>query len=127
LCGVGIYWYELYYRGPTEAVFFGTWKISGPDITSLYYEFKPDHTYHVFGVSPELAPNERDILETGRWYAGGEFVYVRIPFEEASYTMLIPWHIDSMSPSEVQVHAGRVHVIFKRVSLPSSAASLQPR
>src|SRR5438067_4093814 len=126
-CGVGIYWYERYYREPTEAAFFGTWEIRDPIFpeTPLYYDFKPDHTYHLFGIISELAPNKRDILETGRWYAGGDFIYVRIPFEEASYTALIPWYIDSISPDQVQVHAGRVHVVFQRAAHFSHSASNQ--
>ena len=124
LCGVGIYRCERYYRGPTEAIFFGTWEIRDPIFpdTSLYYEFKPDHTYHLFSLSPQQ-PNDRSNVETGRWYAGGEFIYVRIPYENASYTGLTPWHIDSTSSTEVQVHAGRGHVVFRRVSLHSPPAS----
>ena len=130
--GALIYSYERYHRGPTEAAFVGTWEVTlefshivMPSGAPLYYEFRPDRTYRLFGMTPELAPNERDVLETGTWYAGGDFIYLRLPWEQASYTALVPWHIDSMSPNEVQLHVGSTRAVFKRVSARSPSASNQ--
>jgi hypothetical protein len=112
--------------------FFGTWEVTlqfshivMPSGGPLYYEFKPDHTYRLFGINPQAPPNDRDIVETGTWYAGGDFIYLRLPWEQASYTALVPWHIDALSPNEVQVHVGSTRGVFKRVSLPLPSASNQ--
>ena len=130
--GALVYSYERYHRGPTDAAFFGIWEVTlefsdilMPPGNPLYYEFRVDHTYRLFGVVPQPAPNDRDIVESGTWYAGGDFIYLRLPWEQVSYTALVPWHIDAMSPNEVELHLGRTRAVFKRVTLRSPSASNQ--
>ena len=101
-----IYGYERYYRDPDESYFVGTWYgdyvpntlyLGPPDIG---FQFNPDHTF-----------------EAGRWYAAGEFLYLRIRQDTGGdpYDMLEVWHIDSMTPNEVHLTQPGGHAILKRV------------
>src|SRR5436305_12068475 len=71
--GALIYGYERYYRGPSESAFYGTWEATLNEDSTVYYEFRPDHTFLVFG-SPAL--DEESFLVKGRWYAGGPNMYL---------------------------------------------------
>jgi hypothetical protein len=110
-----VYSYERYHRGPDYSFFIGTWR-GELECLGEYrtgYRFKPDHTYeerHMLGDEEVWAP-------AGKWYAGGDFVYLRHRFEDASgpYDRLEPWHIDSMTPNEVRMHYEGLHGTFKRV------------
>ena len=52
----------------------------------------------------------------GKWYAGGDFVYLRHRMNDASapYDQLEIWHIDSMTSNEVRMHYEGLHGTFKR-------------
>src|SRR5437016_6113922 len=77
LCGTLVYVYESYYRGPGESILIGTWQ---PETeASLYYRFKPDHTFEGFDPALEVddTPTSRlSVFESGTWYAGGTYIYL---------------------------------------------------
>src|SRR4051794_34095488 len=90
-CAFGIYFYERYYRGPDENFFVGSWRgdyvpttlyMGPPDIE---FDFRPDHTF-------------TGDWDRGRWYAGGEFLYLRVRLDNGGdpYDTLKVWHIDSI-------------------------------
>ncbi len=72
--GALIYAYERYYRGPSESAFYGSWEATLNEDLTVYYEFRSDHSFVVFG-SPDL--DEESFLVRGRWYAGGPNMYLR--------------------------------------------------
>jgi hypothetical protein len=103
-----VYGYERYYRGPDDSVFIGTWRgeadYTGEQRTG--YHFKPDHTF------------EGEFEPDGKWWAGGEFLYLRLRLDDASgpYDRLEMWHIDSMTQTELRMHSNwGVHSVLKRV------------
>ena len=121
MCGVGIYWYECYYRGATERALFGTWEQLTDDGRS-YYALKPDHTFEV--IDPD-APYGPLTFAKGHWNAGGKFVYLRLHVEEPSDRELIVWRIDDISPGELRIRynpGSPVHSL-KRVESDSPHAS----
>src|SRR2546423_6800912 len=81
----GIYAYERYYRGPDDSFFVGTWRGNADHTpeTRIGYHFKADHTY------------EGEFEPSGKWWAGGEFLYLRLRLDDASgpYDKLEIWHI----------------------------------
>ena len=75
-----IYTYERYYRGPSESAFYGTWREeedapSGPANSPVYWEFHPDQTFSRFLISS--FDRSKISLFEGRWYAGGQNLYLR--------------------------------------------------
>ena len=104
--GALVYSYERYYRGPDDSFFVGTWRGEEDSIgeTRIGYRFKPDHTY------------ESEWDADGKWYAGGDFLYLRLRLDDASgpYDMLQAWHIDSMTPNELRMHWEGLHAVLKR-------------
>src|SRR5262250_1481237 len=69
-----VYSYERYYRGPDERLFVGTWRGEADYFgeNRIGYQFKPDHTY------------EGEWEPSGKWCAGGEFLYLRQRLEDAA-------------------------------------------
>ena len=110
-----VYAYERYYRGPDYRFFIGTWR-GELECLGEYrtgYRFKADHTYDervMFGDEEEWIPQ-------GRWYAGGEFVYLRHRVETAYgvFHDVDAWHIDSMAPNRVRTHHEKLYGTFERV------------
>jgi hypothetical protein len=110
-----VYSYERYYRGPDDSFFVGTWRgeLGCLGENRVGYHFKPDHTYEdllFFGDSESLA-------QAGKWYAGGDFIYLRVRLDDASgpYDRLEAWHIDSMTSAELRMHSDGLHATLKRV------------
>ena len=75
--------YERYYRGRDDRFFVGTWR--GEYVDTLFlgdprvsYCFKSDHTYD------ELVPDSAAVFHRSRWYAGGDFIYLRVRKEDAN-------------------------------------------
>src|SRR6266511_5147132 len=99
-----IYTYERYYRGPNDSFFVGTWRGEADYTgeTRIGYRFKPDHTFE-----GEWEPD-------GKWFAGGEFLYLRLRLDDASgpYERLQIWHIDSMTPSELRMQSDGLHAVL---------------
>jgi hypothetical protein len=112
--GTGIYVYERYYRGPDDSFFVGTWRGRQDSLGGDYigYHFRADHTYE------KILPIEGEdfVSPTGKWYAGGDFLYLRARLDDASgpYDKLEIWHIDSMMPTEVRMHYDGLHASLKR-------------
>src|SRR5438093_12616864 len=69
-----VYSYERYYRGPDDSFFVGTWRGEADYTgeTRIGYRFKADHTF------------EGEWEPSGKWYAGGEFLYLRQRLDDAS-------------------------------------------
>ena len=110
-----VYSYERYCRGPDDSFFVGTWRgeLDGLGENRTGYRFKPDHTYEkllAFGDSESWS-------QGGKWYAGGDFVYLRVRWDDASgpYDRLEAWHIDSMTSAELRMHSDGLHATLKRV------------
>jgi hypothetical protein len=111
-----VYSFERYHRGPDETALFGTWRghyenTLGEDRTG--YRFKADHTYE------ERLPygDSESWLQRGRWYAGGDFLYLRVSLDDGSdrpFSTLQAWHIDAMTPTELKIHYGWSHLVLKR-------------
>jgi hypothetical protein len=106
-----VYSYERYHRGPDESFFVGTWRGDylpktlywGP--ARVGFHFRSDHTYE-----GETAPS-------GRWYAAGDFLYLRLRLDDASgpYDRLETWHTDSMSGDELRMHSEVMGVALRRI------------
>lgn len=110
-----VYSYERYYRGPNDSVLFGTWRgelgCLGENRTG--YRFKPDHTYDwCLGCE-----DGESWGQAGHWFAGGDFIYLRIRVDEPSgpYDRLEAWHIDSMTSTELRMHYDGLHAALKRL------------
>ena len=117
LLGVLIYRYERYGRGPTDTVLVGTW--SGEFVDSLAnfepgYRFKADHTFEELASFGNL---ELEVSQTGRWYAGGDFLYLRIPIEmdDGWHSRLEAWHIDAVTRTELRIRFERSTLALRRV------------
>lgn len=131
--GALIYGYERYYRGPSEAAFFGTWQGTvdwhGND---WYFQFGADHTFSIWMRWLEDADKEPEFVAKGRWYAGGRFLYLRYSSEfRPDGPELDLWLIDDVSPQELRLkywRNGGIHP-FHRVDSVTTRASnpaLQP-
>jgi hypothetical protein len=128
-----VYGYERYYRGPNESALFGTWS-EGDD---SYYRFYPNHNVELWSDFPSGRIEDLDLVSRGRWYAGGDFIYLRFPdmpadrnVELARRNILI-WRIDAISPTELRAHMWQEEPprIYRRVDLPlvnASNQTLQP-
>ena len=121
--GTLIYSYERYQRGPTDSVLFGTWLYPGDTDDPMYFEFRPDHTFSVVA----LISGEKTSIMDGRWYAGGQNIYLRFPADELGGHRPFVWHIADISTDEIRVRMHRDGGIwsFKRVNLASPHASNQ--
>src|SRR5437762_11832734 len=69
-----VYGYERYYRGPDDSFFIGSWRgeANYTGSTCIGYRFKPNHTF------------EGECEPSGKWYAGGDLLYLRVRFDDAS-------------------------------------------
>jgi hypothetical protein len=109
LCVFGIYFYERYYRGPDDSFFVGSWR--GDYLPTTLYMGPPDRTFH---FRPDHMYD--DAFGAGKWYAGGEFLYLRVPIEmdDGWQSRLEMWHIDLMSADELHMTQPGGHIILKR-------------
>ena len=102
-----VYTFERHYRGPDDSVFIGTWRghANYTGEQRIEYRFKPNHTF-----DGEWEPS-------GHWFAGGDFLYLRLRLEDASgpYDKLQIWRIDSMTPTEIRMRSGGLYAVLKRV------------
>ena len=97
-----IYGYERHYRGPTDAVFLGTWHDTTQMMDSTtYYRFKPDSTFDLIidGMG------SMDVVAVGKWYAGGRNIYMRIPplQDGTPRRVVYVWHIVDIAPNRILV------------------------
>ncbi len=121
--GALVYGYERYYRGPSDAAFFGVWETTLEDLT-LYYEFKSDHTFFVFN---SLVMDEESFLVRGRWYAGGPNMYLRHDDEHWEGGRPEIWHLVDIQPDVFRIRFfsdNAIHV-YTRVHRAATSASNQ--
>ena len=106
-----IYGYERYHRGPDDSFYVGIWRGTiDYNVATIHanFRFKPNHIYHI--VEGESEPS-------GKWYGGGEFLYLRQRLDDASgpYDRLQIWHIDSMTWSDLRMHdLDGLHAVLRR-------------
>jgi hypothetical protein len=111
--GVLVYEYERYYRGPSDQILVGTWEDPWPD-GSIYYQLSANHDLRLF-------VDNSDVLAAGRWYAGGNFVFMRWGFsDEPEVSHGLIWRIDEILPNEIHVHKNPngLPFTFTRTHLP---------
>jgi hypothetical protein len=116
--GTLIYVFERHYGLPSDQVLVGTWehRYFDPD-WPIYYQLNPDHNLRVF-------VGDSDVLATGRWYAGGNFVFFRWSIvDEPEVTHGLIWRIDEILPNEIHIHKnpGGMAFTLPRVNLPARA------
>jgi hypothetical protein len=122
--GALIYGYERYYRGPSESAFYGTWEATLNEDLTVYYEFRSDHSFLVFG-SPEL--DEESFLVRGRWYAGGPNMYLRYLDEGWDGRRPEIWHLVDIQSDAFRIRYfpdSPIHLL-KRVHRAATPASNQ--
>jgi hypothetical protein len=118
-----IYNYELHSRGPSDAVFFGTWRDTTPAMDSIiYYRFKPDGTFDVIldGMG------SIDVVDVGKWYAGGRNIYLRLPPpKDGRPVRPAVWRIADISPDRILIREtpDGAPVAWERVSDPLPIAT----
>ncbi len=121
--GTLVYVYERYHRGPSESALFGTWEATSYAAGApIYYQFRSDHAVL---ISWSAAMDERSLIDTGKWYAGGPNIYLRFDPQYPGRPEI--WHIVDIAPGEIRVRQGsadRVD-IFKRVDPVATRASNQ--
>ena len=127
--------YEARYRGPDESALFGTWQCVENCIPKPYapfpegeYCFKPDHSFTV--LAPDTSRVGDPVLPVafGRWYAGGRFIYFRLPgpwFEEIPIREIGVWRIEDIGPTELRVKLGadKPPRLYRRVGVCAPNAS----
>ncbi len=99
LCSFGalVYSYERYHRGVREADLAGIWTRVDAGSGGGYYEFRPDGTIVLLDDDAQPA----DIK--GKWYAGGDNIYVRFPPNDFLKRELVVWHIVDISRDQFRV------------------------
>jgi hypothetical protein len=119
LCAGGVYIYERFYRGPTEAVFFGTWVIEGCyDCTSLI-TFQPNHDVIKF----EDYWEQNHLQYRGRWYAGGRQLIIHR--HDSTDSPLIVMQIQEITPQSIRVcWDGRETRLTRSPRRPPQASNL---
>lgn len=100
--------FERYYGLPDDSVFVGTWRGEADYMgeNRIGFRFKPDHTY------------EGESEPSGKWWAGGDFLYLRMRLDDASgpYDKLQIWHVDWRTQTDLRMHNDwGVHAILKRI------------
>jgi hypothetical protein len=118
-----VYSYERYHRGPNESVLFGTWQCTDVCYYPLYFRFHADHNFEVLdNEDPSV------VLRRGRWYAGGDFIYLRAiyeKFEDDPRREILIWRIEDITPTELRARmwSDEPPRVYRRVNLDSPHAS----
>ena len=99
VCAFGalVYGYERYCRGMREADLAGTWTRVDPEAGGGYYEFRRD------GIIVMLDEDGQPTNIKGKWYAGGDFVFLRFPPSDFLKRQLVVWHIVDVSRDQFRV------------------------
>ena len=126
LFAAGVYIYERYYRGPDDSVLFGTWQCVDVCYYPLYYRFLPNHSFEVLD---DEDPSR--VIVRGRWYAGGDFIYLRgtePQIEWQGKREILIWRIEDITPTEIHARMWSDEPrprVYRRVDLASRNASNQ--
>src|SRR6266481_896384 len=120
-----VYSYERYHRGPNESVLFGTWQCVDVCYHPLYYRFCPDHNFEVLDDEDSSI-----VLLRGRWYAGGDFIYLRVTEPQLEFERkreILIWRIEDITPTEIRARllSDEPPRVYRRVDLASPHASNQ--
>jgi hypothetical protein len=119
----GVYTYERYHRGPTDAVFFGTWEMEGMCMDcALYLSLQPDHNVVGFG---EAVPDLRWPVGRGRWYAGGELLVIHLVTEGADAVPPLIMRIVDIAPDVIRLRRDGEEIRMLRSTHGSPQASNQ--
>jgi hypothetical protein len=120
-----VYRYERYHRGPDDSVLFGTWQCVDVCYYPLYYKFTPDHNVEVLDFE-----DASSVIAKGRWYAGGDFIYLRftqpaLEFEGKREVLI--WRIEEITPTEIRARllSDEPPRVYRRVDLAAAHASNQ--
>src|SRR5436309_11439195 len=97
LFAVLVYSYERYSRGLREADLVGTWARVDPGSGGGYYEFRRDGT--IVLLDDDGQPSD----VKGKWYAGGNNIYVRFPPIDFGDPRFVVWHIVDISREQFRV------------------------
>jgi hypothetical protein len=106
LCTVA-YSYERYYRGPSETVLYGTWEDPTHAMDSdvmFYYDLRSDHTLALLAGEPNQPATT---MGQGRWYAGGQFIFLSLPADLTGVERPLIFHIVDIGSTEIQVRRWR--------------------
>ena len=95
--GALVYGYERYCRGLREADLAGTWTRVDAERGGGYYEFRPD------GTIVMLDDDGQPTNFKGKWYAGGDFMFVRFPPTDFAERQFVVWHVLEASRDEFRV------------------------
>ena len=110
-------------RAPLSTMY-GTWEMPTSSVEPLYMEFKPDQSF-IF-----LDDAGQPLNLGGRWYAGGENIYLRLPqlWSDEDPRRPTILHIVDISPNEIQFRVRRDGEVWsmKRVAFTPTHASNQP-
>jgi hypothetical protein len=109
-------------RAP-ESALFGTWRNTTPTLDqATYYKFGPDHSFSVSFDRIDDLKFARD----GKWYAGGQNIYLRFTGEAAQGQRPLVLHIVEVSKDEIRVRWSKdgAPIILRRVA-PSPKAPNQ--
>ena len=106
LAATGIYAYERYCRGPSESAFCGTWQGIQDDGDTVQWQFLRDHTFRNFVFS--RVDGEKLPMMTGRWHAGGPYLYLRVADEDwpdhvVTRFDITPGHLKIVTPHRREV------------------------
>ena len=114
-----VYTYERYYRGSDASVLFGTWQCTSGCQHPLYYQFGSNHDVRILSDEDSSV-----VLARGRWYAGGDFIYLRFlePLPDSKRAILI-YRIVDITPDQLQVRIWRDAEVrsYRRVSTPNAS------
>lgn len=117
-----IYGYERYYRGPSGAVFVGTWEARYvSDSAPYFFQFRSDHTFSVFA----RFEGALDPILKGRWYAGGPNIYLRFLDEDFEGQRPWVWQIVEIQAEEFRIRRlpDTQVITFRRAHLDAPSAS----
>lgn len=103
LSGIGasgglVYSYEHHFRGLREADLVGTWARVDPGSGGGYYEFRADGTIVLLDDDGQQPTDMK-----GKWYAGGNNIYVRFPPDVLPDRRFVVWHIVDISRDQFRV------------------------
>src|SRR5205085_3363896 len=117
-----VYIYECYYRGPGQSALFGTWECTSGCNYHIRFRLNPDHNVQT------LDEDGATVIYHGRWYAGGDFLYLRFIGENIPQKHPITvWRTEDLSPSEMRLRSGDILHTMTRVSPASPQTHLTDR
>jgi len=94
-----IYSYESHLRRPSDSVLLGTWRCTsgcGYPLYPAYFHFAPNHSVLADDGDPTAF-----LFLKGRWYAAGDFIYLRFPGNERGRKQdILIWRIEDIAPNE---------------------------